>query len=538
LDTLLLVIGSIGLLAFLMSAVLVSQLIASMLAQQVRQIGILKAIGGRKSQIVSIYVIMLLFFGIASSVIAVPLSISAGYAYSYFVASVLNFNVLTTSLPAYVILLLISVGVFFPLILSYKIVNDGVKVSVRDAFDDYGIKMKTQLIIKKKLKLQFLSDEIVIAVRNTFRKKGRLAIMITSMALGVAIFSTGFNVRQSLSNLVQNVDKSLQYDVQVVLSDPMTFEESEKLFGSLENLAYSEGWNGGMGLIQSNQVSTDNEIGIISLPYDTDLLKLKIIEGSWLSAPGTLDIVINQQAIEPLGLPKIGDEVKLMIKGTETSFRLKGIAENFDSSKIYMDAATYDQLANKDHLTNSIMLVSKKRDYDSVVSFKKAIERTIEGSKVSVLYVLSQSERVKIIYDHLNIILTTILFLAFLVLMVSALGMSSAMSINIIERTREIGIMRAIGATPKKIVTILVTEGMIICLISIVIGLALAQPLSALASIFFGKLLLGETAILSYAFSFIGVIITIVTTVMIGYFASRTPAKNIINQPVQSMGVY
>ena len=62
---------------------------------------------------------------------------------------------------------------------------------------------------------------------------------------------------------------------------------------------------------------------------------------------------------------------------------------------------------------------------------------------------MSQAERSKIIYDHLNIILTLLAFLAMLVLVVSALGMASATGINIMERTREIGVLRAIGATPK-----------------------------------------------------------------------------------------
>ena len=100
LNTLLFLIGTIGLLAFIMGAVLVSQLMRSVMASQVRQIGILKAIGGSQFQIFQIYIAMLLLMGLVAGIIAVPLSVLSGNAFSEFVAYKLNFNILTTTIPA------------------------------------------------------------------------------------------------------------------------------------------------------------------------------------------------------------------------------------------------------------------------------------------------------------------------------------------------------------------------------------------------------------------------------------------------------
>jgi ABC-type antimicrobial peptide transport system permease subunit len=106
--------------------------------------------------------------------------------------------------------------------------------------------------------------------------------------------------------------------------------------------------------------------------------------------------------------------------------------------------------------------------------------------------------------------------------------MASATGINIWERTREIGVMRAIGATPKMIYALFVNEGMITCTISILLGLLLSYPLSQLASVFFGKLMLGEGSVLQYAFSPLGFLITIIVTLLFGWLASRIPAKSAI----------
>lgn len=98
----------------------------------------------------------------------------------------------------------------------------------------------------------------------------------------------------------------------------------------------------------------------------------------------------------------------------------------------------------------------------------------------------------KVVYDRLNIILTIIVFLSLLVLVVSTLGMASATSISILERTREIGVPRATGATLKMIFQLFVAEGMIASMAGILLGLLLAWPLSKVAAAFFGKLMLAK----------------------------------------------
>lgn len=531
LDTLMLLVGSIGFLSFIMSGILVYQLMAAMLSSQVREIGILKAIGGSRRQIFTIYFFMLLLFGAVASLAAVPLSLFFGSSYSQYVARILNFNIITHVLPLPVYVLLISFSIFLPALLSYNMIWRKLQMSVNEAINDYGIQVETKRENKFTYQLKFLyslfPNTWILAFRNIFRKKARLIILVISMGMGVAIFNTGFNVRQSLSNLIGNVHTALQYDIQVVLEKPVSMDEATKLFSEIEGLDAIEGWNSGSGVMQSNQVSTDNEIGIIALPYDSDLLKLKIVDGTWLNKEQKFGVVINQQAIDLLGTPKLGDNLSLSIHGNPHDYKLIGIAESFDEPKIYMDQTTYQTVSEKNNNVNNIMLVSKNRTYEQVREFKKSIEKLIEAKGIDVLYVMSQSERVKIIFDHLNIILTVILFLAFLVLLVSGMGMSLSTNISIIEREKEIFVMNAIGATPKKIAAIFIIEGMIISIGSIVVGLILAQPLSSLASVFFGNLLLGEQAMLRYSFNLVGLLVTLLITLTFGYFASRSPIKQI-----------
>lgn len=528
LNTLLFLIGAIGFLAFIMGAVLVSQLVKAIMASQIKQIGILKSVGASQFQIFKIYIFMLLIIGALAGVAAIPLSIKSGTVFAYFIAGKLNFDILTTSIPLEIYSHLILISLLLPAILTISILIKGTGISVKDAISDYGISQssaKNRMLFLQKMKLP---EHFKLALRNSQRNLSRLMVTIFAMAFGVAIFNTGFNVRKSLWVLLSGYKEEMHYDVQVVLNNPVEKDSALYSFKSLKNVSLVETWLGGRGEVQSKIISTDKGAGIVALPRDSKLLNLKIREGRWLTASDDFEIVVNQQTLSLYGNPKIGSTIKMIVGSKDVNAKIVGVTQQFERAKIYVDINQYDSLFNTNHYVNTISFVAKDNNYEKVIELKKSIEKAIELSNLDIAYVMSQAERMKIIYDHLDIILTIIIFLSFLVLIVSAIGMASATGINIWERTREIGVMRSIGATPKKIYSIFVSEGMITCIMSIFIGLVFSYPLSRLAALFFGNLMLGKDAKLEYAFSLSGFLITILVTVLFGWLASRVPARSAI----------
>jgi putative ABC transport system permease protein len=106
--------------------------------------------------------------------------------------------------------------------------------------------------------------------------------------------------------------------------------------------------------------------------------------------------------------------------------------------------------------------------------------------------------------------------------------MAAATGTNVLERTREIGVMRAIGATPKIIYNLFVAEGAVVSIAGIIAGLLLSLPLSFYAARFFGELILGQGISLQFAFSQQGFALTLVITLVFGWLASRIPARKAI----------
>jgi putative ABC transport system permease protein len=506
LNTLLLLQGAIGLLAFLMGAVLVSQLMASLLARQVREIGIMKAIGASRIQVLRLYAGMVLAMASLAGVVAAPLAVFSGNVFSRFVAGKLNFDILTTQLSAPVALALGAGSLLLPLCAALPVLLRGTNRSV----------------------LHALSDQ---ATRASSPAARRNVVIILTMALGVAIFDTGFNVRQSLADLLADMDHSMGHDLQIVLKAPVPPETILPLFHGLYNLERIETWNGGRGELQSHVVATSQGVGIVALPWDTALFRPHVVAGRWLRGAGSVEVVLNRSAADLYGHPEIGSLVNVDASGKTIQAELAGIIDELEKPKIYIDRFNYDAVFNPQHSVNSLMLVAHDKRFDQVMALKRDVETVIEQSNLDVLYVMSQAERVRVIADHLDIVLTILVALSLLVLLVSAMGMGSAMAIGIQERTREIGIMRAIGATPSIVFRRFVGEGMQLGVASIVTGLVVAWPLGAGASAAFGRLMLGEDARLRFAFSPTGLSIVVVVTLAFAWMASRAPARRAMRIP-------
>jgi putative ABC transport system permease protein len=528
LNTILYLIGTLGFLAFVMGAVLVSQLMAAIMSQQIRQIGMLKAIGASKWQVLRIYNIMVVLLGVVAGAVAIPLAVSSGFAFARFVATKINFEILTSQLPTHVYLALVAASLLLPIAFSLPALLRGVRIPVREALGDYGIKQNGGGKKTAKASSHHLPSTLIMAVRNVGRRRRRLAVTVVTIALGVAMFASGFNVRQSLANLLSDMKNGMKYDAQVVFKEQIPRGEAVARFQSLDNVSRIETWNGGRGGLQTMIVATDDGVGIVALPYNTDLFQVPLADGRWLQNSDETEVVMNRKATEIYKHLAVGSYQTLQLKGKEMRVKLVGVVDELEKAKIYMDIDKYDAFANPEHLVNSLMFVATDKSYDKVKDLMRNIEKVISASDLDVLYAMVPAERVKIIYDHLNIILTIIVFLAFLVLLVAALGMASATGINIMERTREIGVLRAIGATPRQVYTLFVTEGMIISGAGIALGLLLAWPLSSLAAPFFGSLMLGDGGALRFAWSGSGAVITLAATVIFGWLASRIPAGNAV----------
>ena len=129
-----------------------------------------------------------------------------------------------------------------------------------------------------------------------------------------------------------------------------------------------------------------------------------------------------------------------------------------------------------------------------------------------------------------------LLIMAVLIALVGGLGLMGTMSMNVLERTREIGVMRSIGAVDLAIMGLVITEGMIIGMISWGLGALLAIPITNVLNVLVGVSIL--TVPLDYVFSPNGLIIWLVLVIVLSTIASILPARNAVRLTVRDVLAY
>ncbi|MDH5603299.1 MAG: ABC transporter permease, partial [Cyclobacteriaceae bacterium] len=311
-NTLLTLEGSIGFLALLMGSVMVWQLISATLTQQTRQIGILKAIGATRRQVFTMYLFKVIILGVIAGLISIPLAVKIGYAFAGFVAIQLNFDILTTSLPGYLYVWMGAAALILPVVTSLPALLKGTRVSAWEATNDYGIQPTDPEAGISKLPF---SSQVTLAVRDILIRKKKLALIVIMIGLGAAIFNTGFNVRQSIRDMLNKQGEALNYDVQLTLSNPVPMQQALAPFSDISPLKKIEARGGATGVLQTSQVETTAEATVFALPWDTDLFRPEIIKGRWLLGNGQPEVVINQKVQDTFEGAGIGQFYLLNVDG-------------------------------------------------------------------------------------------------------------------------------------------------------------------------------------------------------------------------------
>ncbi|MCA9974562.1 MAG: FtsX-like permease family protein [Anaerolineales bacterium] len=126
--------------------------------------------------------------------------------------------------------------------------------------------------------------------------------------------------------------------------------------------------------------------------------------------------------------------------------------------------------------------------------------------------------------------------MAILLAVVGGLGLTTTMSINILERIREIGVLRAIGASDGAVQQIVLAEGIVIGLLSWVVGSLLSLPASRIMSQQVGMALLGFP--LNYSFALGGTMMWLVIIIFLAAAASLGPARSASRLTIREVLAY
>jgi len=501
------------------------------MAKETRQIGVMKAIGARTTKITSIYLTIVLVFGLTATLLALPVGFLAGKAYAGFVASMLNFELFNQQISHGVLLFQFAIGTVLPVLVAFVPIYRASRISVQEALNDYGVINSNSLKSaqsKSKFKQLLLSNSTQLAIRNTFRRKGRLILTLITLVLGGAVFITAFNIRRSLKETVNSRFTNQRYDIQAFIAKGIADTDFSSALDSLPFIAGYETWGYGRAT-QLTSGSTESELMDLKLvPLKTTLFVPELISGIWLSGR-TDEIVVNHMFLAKYPDTKLGNVITLKANGKQKSFKVVGIIrELFAPVTVYASKSVLAEWSQMQGKTNSVLIAFNTSENIGVNTVK--LEQWFAAKKYPISLVYRKDEYKERVVDHLVVITSMLIMVSLLLIIVGGLGLITTMGINIVERMRELAILRSIGVTNLKLYKLIITEGFIVGLLSWGIATVVSVPLSYyLGNKFFN--IFFETT-LNFDVSFTGMFVWLGIIVLFSTVAVLVPARNAVKQSI------
>ncbi len=529
-QAMLLILNVLGLLALFLSAFLVTNSISAVMAQHIKQIGIMKAIGGRSRQIAAQYMMMVLGFGVLAIAVAVPFGTLGAQGLAGFVAGLLNFDILTRGVPTEVLWTEIGIGLLVPVLAALVPVISGTRMTIREAIASSGpdTALPTPSRANRMSLLSLLPRPLVLSMRNTFRRKGRLALTLGTLTLASAIFISVFSVRDALYLSLEQSLAYWRYDLEVTLKSSHGEEKVKRALLAIPGVTGVEFWSSAGARRIRDDKSESRGFAIIAPPIPTALLKPTLLSGRWLTSDDATNVVINSEVLadEPDLTPGATFQLKL---GTRTrTLTVVGIVQGTltgqvrNPRSIYMTQTGYREAYSQGRQTASAVILAEQKEAAFRAQLAKSIEATLREADMPVDTTETIDERREQIAFQFNLLITFLVMMAGLLGVVGGLGLAGTMSINVFERTREIGVMRAIGGSSATIRGIVVIEGVVIGLLSWCIGALLAVPISYGLNIAVGEAFLRRP--LPFAYSALGLLLWLGAVVIVATVASVLPA--------------
>ena len=525
------ILGAMGLLSLFLSGFLIVNILAAILAQQIRQIGIMKTVGAKTGQIGWMYFVLVLLFGVLGLMVAIPLGALGSLGLATLFSSMLNFDIGGFQLDPQVVLVQVVIGLSVPLLAAIYPVVKGVRITAREAMSEQGLgkgQFGTSWLDRVILgirKVFPITRPAQISIRNTFRRKGRLTLTLITLSLATAIFISIFSVRASLQQTLDDALNFFDFDVQIVFDRTYRVEPIQQQVLNVPGVNNVETWGFGSTRRIRPDGSESDSIIIYAPEPDSAMLNVTITDGRWLEKGDTNAVVINSDVLRNEDDIRVGDTITLNVEGKELDFEVVGIVRGLMSGpNMFINFDYYGRVTNAVDKAMVVFMQFDDRSPQNQMELGQALEESYRRSGFRVQQMQTIAQVRTMISGIFNVIILFLLFMALMLGIVGGLGLMGTMSINVIERTREIGVMRAIGASDGAVLRIVLLEGIIIGLISWIIGGLLALPASYFLAETVGNILLQASP--SYVFSVSGAILWLFIVMVLAGIASFIPARS------------
>jgi putative ABC transport system permease protein len=524
-DGLVVILVMVGAVAMVMSGFLIVNVVNGLLLTQKKIIGIMKIVGGDRLQVFGIYIVMMLSLGVFALFIAVPLSSLLGGAIARFLASFLNFDTTLSGLSPTIVGLEIVAALLVPILFSASPIWNALKITAAAAISEVTPRQNASLIERALARLENLPRVVVLAFRALFRNNLRLLATMITLIIAGAIFTSIMNLRQAIpATLTRNTGFN-KADVTVSFGTPIGRTAAVSRASSVSGVTFVESWVSGQAVVirDSGEGSTVQLNGGDARSRFVD--PPMVPGGRWLapySRESRDEVVVNQGLLDSEAYLYVGGPLTLRSNGETRTFRIVGLMRG-PGSAVYGHYETISRFAGLGDMATSVRVATSDPGAKFSARVADDLRATFEKVNVTVGNAQNRAELLSTAIDGFSTIVTLMIVVATMIAVVGGLGLAGTMSLSVLERTREVGVMRAVGAESPDLRLMFVLEGLCIGILSALIAFVLSIPGTSLFSNVLGSAM--RQGAFDTQYSALGYGLWLLIVCIVSILASLSPAN-------------
>ncbi len=520
-DTLLSILILSGVSSLLVSVFLIVNTTSATVAQQVWQIGVMKVVGATGARVMRVYLAMGLIYGSLALLLAVPLGAIGAYWLAEWALGTLGIALGPFRVTPHAVFIQIAAGLAVPLLAVAVPVANGARVTPHAAIGSYGLggDFGEGLLDRLMGALRWLPRPMALSLRNTFRRKARAALTLTALALGGALFMAIISVEASCTHTIDVMLGDSGADATIHFARAHRVERLIAVTEQVPGVATVEVWKP-WGVRLELVDGEERSIVLVGLPPDSEILHPRVVSGRGLVSGDENAILLHSKVAFEEGIA-VGDEVRFDLNDRETAWTVVGLVTNAEERSF----VPFDSLSRETGSRNigwRVTVMAERHDPASqrrLVEDLRAVYAMHHFEADDFATALQSQERIR---SRFEVILYILLTISLLAAAVGGIGLMGTMSINVVERRREIGVMRATGATSAAVAAIFVAEGVVIGVLSWVFAVPISYPGARLFSDLVGSALLRTPFEFVYSADGMGMWLVVVSVV--SALASLWPA--------------
>ena len=474
----------VTLLALFGALVLLSSTMSTLIGEQTPEIATMKAIGAGRAQIRRIYLRTAVLLGALGAIAGAVLGILLSWALTAYFASSLFAISAPFSVDAPVVVASIVLGVIGPALAALPAVRRAARLPLAQTLQAAGSATGPEGRLDRLLRhARFLPRTAQIGLRGIARRRRRSVTTALQVSLAVATLLAFLSLATSVRNTVNESWNSYHYDISAGSTMSQALPRSTgSLIASIPGVARVQPW-------LSNSVKLGGQAGHVWALPDRPMYSFHLVSGRLLTPADTrtqAHVVVVEQNIARVSGTHLGQRVTVHTTAGDVPFTVVGIVsdQQDNGTVLYIPLTTMQSVLHTPGAVNAYWIQTTSASHSVIDTTNKRLEDAFAAHGVQMT---TQKEYVGAANDRATYrgITTAINVLGLLIVAISLVALINTLTMVVLERTREIGILRCIGAHARDVRRIFATEGLTVAvagwLVGIPLGFGLAHAVVTLA---------------------------------------------------------